>query len=49
MSNIISVPAEPRDLGLDDLRHCFTREWVIRRAFDREIERITTKITEENR
>ena len=49
MSNMIMVPAEPRELDMDDLRLCFMREDAIRRSFDREIERITTKITEKNR
>jgi len=49
MSNIISVPAEPRELAMDDLLRCVMREAAIRLAFDREIERITKKIVEKKR
>jgi hypothetical protein len=49
MSNIVSVPAKPRELALDDLRLCFMREAAIRRGFEAAIERITTKITEKKR
>jgi hypothetical protein len=49
MSNIISVPVEPRELALDDVRRCVMREAAIRRSFDHEIERITQKITEKKR